>query len=112
MPLPEVPAADVPEAVALGLPYPAEVLVEERGVEVTALPPTVLVVTPLPAAVGIEPTVGSGFEVTVGSVPGWATVEKKNPAAAMAINFIGVPSLMEKRPPSLTLETGAWTPRS
>ena len=56
IPLPGVDAALLPAAFADGFPSPADVLVESRGVFVVAEPPTALVVTPWPAAVGIGPT--------------------------------------------------------
>ena len=58
-PLPDVLDALLPKELALGLPKPALVEVESRGVLVVADAPDACVVTPAPAAVGTDPTVGS-----------------------------------------------------
>jgi hypothetical protein len=87
----------VPEALAVGFPKPADVEVEDRGVEVTALPPTALDVTPLLAAVGI---VGS-----LGGLPAQAADVIATSANGRR-NFISLPS--KEKTPALSLERGLF----
>ena len=54
--------AEFPKAFAVGLPKPALVLVLTLRVLVVAAPFEILVVTPMPAAVGAVPGLGSATE--------------------------------------------------